>query len=71
MMKQETSALIAEPLVHLCESNLLAILMDRSQAFRADIHLSLFAFIDHRALGDIRHKASVDGIHSVTAPMTV
>jgi hypothetical protein len=47
------------------------LLVERTQAFRADIHLLLFALIRYRALVDIRHKAPVDRIHRVTATVTV
>jgi hypothetical protein len=45
--------------------------VEGAQTVRADIHLLLFALIGHCPLGDIWHKASVDGVHRVAARVTV
>jgi hypothetical protein len=53
------------------QSNILTLLVERTQTVRADIHFLLFALIYNRPFVDIGHKAAVDGVHCVTAPVTV
>jgi len=63
---------MAESLVQNCGCPTgLALLVERSQTVRADVQLLLLALIDDRPLGDIRHKASVHGVHRMASAVTV